>query len=418
MPTDDVRSDIRRLSWARLQHLLPPPGLPRALCLQTLLWSLGAGTFLAGNVVFFTAYVGLAPDQVAVGLSLATACGMLASLPVGRLVDRHGSKRSWSIAAGFEAAVYLSYPFVQSFVLYVVAMSILALAGTAGGAARSRYSYNSLEGDTRVRTLAFVRTASNIGFAAGGGVSGLVLLSPGHGLLILLPLVTGALLVANAVLIRKLPNNDRDGDGKKLGERGYAFRVLRDRGFAFAAVVNAVIGTLTALLTVVLPLWIIDKTSAPRALVAALFVVNTAVVVILQVRVSRGADTPQGGVRLLVRSGLVVAGACVLMIGSTNASVPVIVGVLVTAYLLVTVGELWQSAAEWSLFGALSEASRRAEYQALWGLGAQGARLLAVSGYTLAVVRGGRLGWLGIGVAFAVFSLMATGINKRLNHSE
>ena len=53
--------DVRGL----LSGVLPPPGLPRNLAVQSAVYAIGNGTFLTGSVVFFTRYVGLTPVRTA-----------------------------------------------------------------------------------------------------------------------------------------------------------------------------------------------------------------------------------------------------------------------------------------------------------------------------------------------------------------
>lgn len=54
------------------------------------------------------------------------------------------------------------------------------------------------------------------------------------------------------------------------------------------------------------PLWVVGHTSAPKALVAVLMVVNTGVVIGFQVLVARRVTTPAAAVRASVLSGVLL----------------------------------------------------------------------------------------------------------------
>ena len=92
--TDPTRAE--RTGWrGRAERALPPPGLARRLCLQSALYAVGSGVFLAGNAVFFTRVVGLTPAQVGLGISISGLVAFLVSVPLGKAVDRVGTLRCW-----------------------------------------------------------------------------------------------------------------------------------------------------------------------------------------------------------------------------------------------------------------------------------------------------------------------------------
>ncbi len=72
----------RRRARPRLA-LLPPPGLVRALFIRTLLFSVGAGTFLSMSPIFFLRYAGLSPAAIGAGLTTGLTVGILLGPPMG-----------------------------------------------------------------------------------------------------------------------------------------------------------------------------------------------------------------------------------------------------------------------------------------------------------------------------------------------
>src|SRR5438067_2329107 len=66
-----------------------------------------------------------------------------------------------------------------------------------------------------------------------------------------------------------------------------ALAVLRDRPYALVSFLNMIMLLYMPMLSLILPLWIVQHTHAPRWMVAALLVLNTVAVVLFQVRVAR-----------------------------------------------------------------------------------------------------------------------------------
>jgi predicted MFS family arabinose efflux permease len=158
-----------------LSNLLPPPGLARRLSAQSVLFAVGQGTFITGSAVFFTQVVGLSAAQVGLGLTIAGVVTFVFAIPLGRLADRVGPQRTWALAALGEAVLYLAWPVISGFGAYVAMMVVLELVGTAGNAGRGAYTLDAFSGEARIRSLAFMRSALNVGFTLGALLGGLAL---------------------------------------------------------------------------------------------------------------------------------------------------------------------------------------------------------------------------------------------------
>src|ERR1700759_3213452 len=98
-----------------VDKLLPPPGLPRQLVVQTAVVSVGWGIYLTGGVVFFKQYVGLSAVPIGVGYSVAGFLSLVVALPLGPLADRIGGKRAWVAGALVGVLAFASYPLVARF---------------------------------------------------------------------------------------------------------------------------------------------------------------------------------------------------------------------------------------------------------------------------------------------------------------
>jgi MFS family permease len=274
-----------------LRGILPPTRLERDLALQCVLSAFATGSFLTGTAVFFTQLVGLTGAQVGLGMSIAAGVTLLLQLPLGRLADRVGAKPLWVLASAVEAVLYFAWPFIGGMLGFVAMLSVLAVFETAGRNARNVYRIAVFPRETRVRALAYMRAARNVGYTLGAGASG-VALGIGLDAVRLIPVVTGGLLVVNAVMIAAmLPaitrtvHVDTVEDGLTASPAAW-----RNVGFVVLAACNGVLSSNQVLLNIVVPLWLVERTDAPPVLLAWLFGTNTVLAVLLQVRASRVAD--------------------------------------------------------------------------------------------------------------------------------
>src|SRR5262249_47780046 len=133
---------------------------------------------------------------------------------------------------------------------------------------------------------------------------------------------------------------------------------------------DAVLALNATVLVIGLPIWVVTRTSAPASLVAVLLLLNTVLVIALQVRAAAGAESVPGAGRALAWGGVGVAGSCVLF--ATSAAVPgtvAVVAVLVLAAVVLTAGELWHAAGAWGVSFGLAPEETRGRYLAVFSLG-------------------------------------------------
>ena len=155
-------------------------------------------------------------------------------------------------------------------------------------------------------------------------------------------------------------------------------------------------------LTIGLPIWVVTHTEAPRPVAAWLIGVNTVLVVLLQVRASRGASTVAGATRLQCWSFGALALTCLAAGLSGMVSRWPAVALLVFAALLVTLGELWGESARWWLRYEMAAPTAQGEYGGVFQLGTA---VPAIAGPALVTALPDRLelaGWLGVAAVFLV----------------
>jgi hypothetical protein len=387
-----------------VRHVVPPAGLTRALAVQAMVYAVGHGLFQAGSAVFFTRALGLSPTQVGLGLSLAAGVSLLGTVPLGALTDRYGPQGVWLVGLLVEAALFIAYPFVGGFAGFLAVVTALAVVDAATGVARQVYSINVLRPEERVTALAYQRSALNVGFGLGAAISGGVLAVDTIGAYRGLVWFNAAMMLVTAIFVRRLP---RIPVAPRTTEKTSRLAVLNDRPFMTVSLLAGLLSSHGTLYLVVLPLWVLSHTDAPRSLIAVLVLLNTVLAVLLQVRISRGADTAAGAGRALRNGGLLIALSCLVLPLSALTGGVVTIAVLVVGAVALTLAELVQSAGAWGITSSMPPADHRGAYAAAFQLGGRLENLAAPAGLTALTITTGGWGWLPMAALFAVGGLAA-----------
>lgn len=228
----------------RPSGMLPSTGLERDLALQGVLSAFATGAFLTGTAVFFTQVVGLTGAQVGLGMSIAAGVSLVLQIPMGKLTDRLGAKPVWVVASAAEAALYFVWPVLRGMIGFVAMLSVLAVVETASRNARNVYRIAVFTRETRVRAMAYMRAARNVGYTLGAGASG-VALGIGLPAVRAIPIGTGALLVLNAVMIAiTLPALERHPHTATIEDAfDIAPAAWRNTGFVLLGMCNGVLSS-------------------------------------------------------------------------------------------------------------------------------------------------------------------------------
>ena len=246
---------------------------------------------MTGSAVFFTQIVGLSAAQVGLGLTCAGIAAFLVALPMGKLVDRFGPKKMWAVSATGQAAMFAVWPFITDFKGYVAMAVGMEVIGALGGAAHGAYTIDVLPPDERVRSRAYMYSALNVGFTLGSLVGGIALAFDSNDVLHALPWFTTVVFLVNAAAITRLPrasHDDRTPEDRKVKVPGPG--PLRNPGWLLTTFFGGVFWTNQVLLNIVIPLWLVEETDAPRVLLAFLFGTNTVMCIFLPMAAARGVE--------------------------------------------------------------------------------------------------------------------------------
>lgn len=379
---------------SRVTRLLPENPLARALALRSSLYALGSGAFVTGSAFYFTHVVGLTPSEVGLGLTLAGVASFVTAVPLGRLADRFGPRRVWFVCSTLTAALFLAWPQARGFGAFVTIMVVESVIDAAGSSARSAYTLEAFPREDRVRSMAYQRSALNIGFTVGAGIGGVVLALPTDTGILAIPYATAAILGVGALLILGLPEvGHRSGVPLAAEDEVPTPAALRNVGYLLMSVFNGVLTTNQVLLNVVIPLWLVQETDAPRVLLAWLFGTNTVLAVLLQVPASRGADTVNGALRASQISGAFFVASCLIVLLTHNTVGWVTIILVWIGHVTVTGAELFESAGQWGFQSELSDPNRRGEYQGVSRVGFAIGTLWAPAVYTWLAMNLHAVGW-------------------------
>jgi hypothetical protein len=299
----------------------------------------------------------------------------------------------WAIGALAEAGLYLVFPAIGGFAAFAGIMIGLALVDTAGSAGRGAYTIDVFPREERVRSLAFMRSALNIGFTFGALLGGLALATHSDRVIQLVPLLTAGILGLNALLIGRLPKAPHD-ETPAPARTTITPGALRNRGFLALNFCGGVLGTNQVLLNIVIPLWLVQQTDAPHTLLAWLFGTNTVMAVFLQVPAARGSDTVKGALRATRLAALSFVGSCLIIMVTQDTIGWGTIVLIWLGHVTITGAELFQSAAAWGFTSELSDPERRGEYQGAARLGGTLGSVWAPAAFTYLAINQGMRGWL------------------------
>ncbi len=363
--------------------------------------TIGTGLYLAGSVIFFTTVIGLSAAEVGLGLSVGGIAGFVAQPFVGSMGDRWGPQRVLVLLNLWRAAGFVAYVFTDSFVAFVIVAGLLGVGEHAAYPLYQALAERVVGVTDRVKMMARMRVVDNVGLSVGALLTTLAI-SRGTRIVFDAIVLGNALsfVLAAALLtrVRLLPALDGSDAAPQHRAPLLRLRAVRDGPYLALAAVNGILVSHMVVLGIALPLWVTLHTSAPPALVGILFVVNTALAILFQIRVARGSETLAGGITALRRGGVALAGSCVLfaLAPHWDTTVPVVL-TLVLGVVALTAGELFQSAGAWSLAFLLAPMRSRTEYLATFSLGTSLQLVLGPALVGVGVVDHGALGWLALG---------------------
>ncbi|MEH0842228.1 MFS transporter [Micromonospora sp. CPCC 205711] len=395
----DTRPDGR--SWTVRRGLLPESRPQRVLALATFVNMVGNGLFMVSSALFFTRSVGLSVTQVGLGMGVAAVVGLLAGVPVGHVADRRGPREVYLLTLCAQAVMMAALVFVHSFGLFVAALCLGELARAAGAAARGPL-VRQVGGNQLARYRSYLRSVGNLAGSGAAVAAGFAVQLDSRPAYLALVLGNAVSFLACAAVITALPSLPPLPVPSETGR----WSALRDCGYLAVTALDGVLSIHHQVLLFALPLWIVGNTDAPRWLVGGAALVNTALVVLLQVRASRGVDDTATAARVIRRSGVAFLVGMAAMAAAAGLPGRLAAALVVAGICVHTVGELWHTAGSLELRFALAPAHAQGQYSGLFGFGSGLAGVAAPSVLALCCLTWGAPGWLLLGGVFVAVGLV------------
>ncbi|WP_282693887.1 MFS transporter [Streptomyces sp. CC208A] len=389
----------------------PRPAAPRALLLAQAGNAVGDGAFYVSSALYFTGIVGLSAAQVGAGLAVAWAVGSPAGVPLGTLADRRGPRGVSVLLALVTAAAVASFLLIGSFSAFLAAATLYASAQSGLAAARQALLAGLVAPADRTAVLARLQAVLNGGLAVGAALGGIALHAGTRGAyLAVFALDTGGFLLCALLLARLPAPAPAPASAVAAAGGGSGTAVLRDRPYVVLALLNALMLLRLPVLSLALPLWIVQRTAAPGWTVSALFVLNTVAVTLFQVRAARSVTDLDTAARAVRGAGAIALAACAVFAATAlpGLGAGTAVAVLALGAALLVVAEMRHSAGSWQLGLGLAPADRIGQYQGFYGAGVPVARTLGPLVVTTLLIGAGPAGWLVLGGVF-VLAATATG---------
>jgi MFS family permease len=380
-----------------MSGIIPPGGPRRVLAVAELAGSIGDGAFYACSALYFTRVVGLSATEVGLALTLGAGIGMAAGVPLGYSADRWGPRRATVLVATGSAVTLSALLAVRTYPLFLLVVSAQACCQSGLNSGRQALVAGLASPDQRTRFRAYLQATRNAGLAVGSALGGVALsIDTRPAYLVAIAGDAASVLVA-ALVLSRLP--EVPSAPVEQGEPRLA--VLRDRPYALITLLNALMCVDLPLLILGLPLWIAQHTDAPKALAAAVQVVNMVFVVLFQIRVAGPVTDARTAGRAARRAGWFMLAACVVCAFSGgHRGAVVAAAILLVAAVIQVFGEMMLSAAGWELSFGLAPADRHGQYQGFFGMGPQFARMLGPVLLTTLLLDWGTPGWFVLGGVF------------------
>lgn len=372
--------------------------------------AVGDGSFYVTSALFLTHILGLDPARAGLWLSLAWGAGFVLSTPIGKLADAVGLRGSAVGLSILVAAPLVAMPLMRDEVTFLVLLVVYAVAQSGLIGVRQAVVSVAVPAAERVVVRARLQVAVNAGIGVGAALGGVALAigTPWAFAAVLWGDALGFAVAAMLLVHLRLPvdRSDSRASMPPSGPSPARGGVFRDRRYLAAATLSAVLYLYMPMLSVLLPLFLAGRTAAPTWALAAVFVLNTAGVIALQVKAARVVTSITGAARATGRGGLAL-GAAALLFGlaaipqSPNAALAVVL----TAAAVQVLGEVLVGAGSWYIGFALADPERPAQWQGLFSSGLPLARAVGPVVLIALVLTWSAPGWVILAIVFAAAGL-------------
>ena len=406
----------------------------RILVIATLISRVGRGIFLTVTVLYFTLIVGLAPHEVAIVLGAASAAGVLSSLAGGWLADRTSAKRLLIVLSVVDGVGLVCYVFAHDFVTALVIAVLVGAVEQAANSTRMAIIARAFDGESRVHARAVLRTVTNVAIAVGSGIGALALLAGTADAYRWIIVAAGVMYLAGVTQLVRLPASvdapkrvatdaavittatgstdvAASARAERLARRAHS--PWRDPRYLALSALSAIFGMQFGVGEVGVPLWIANDTAAPEVLVAVVLILNTVIVVLFQVPLSRGTHDLRRAGRVSAVAAWLMAAACLVYAAAAGLPAGFAAAVIVAAAVTHAFAEVLSQAGGWGLSFELADPVQAGTYQGVFSMGYSLGAMVSPLFVTSTALTFGFGGWAILAVVFLASGLGTWVIARR-----
>jgi MFS family permease len=402
----------------------------RILSVATFVVTLGRGVFLSLSTLYLSFVLHLPPAQVALVFGVGSVVGIGGGLVGGPLADRFSSRRIALIALVVGSLALGSYVFASGLAAALVIACVESAAVAIGQTSLSAIQGRAFRGAEGVRARSVLRTLVNIGIGIGSAVASIPLAIGSPAAFRTAFVVAAVVVVAGQLTLVRLParvDRPRTDDDEPVaaeapiepGEESAREAVAdaaaesdgesrrgpwRDPRFLLLSLLSAVLGVQFMIQEVGAPLWIAQHTAAPTAIISVLLVLNTVVVIVFTVPLSRGSHRLRAAGRMTFIAGGLLAVACLAYAVAHGLPVLWACLALVAAAAIAAFAEVLSVAGTWGLSFELSNQARMGSYQGVFGTSFALGSAIGPALITATAITWGWPGWCLLAGLFVVAS--------------
>ncbi|MDT0426272.1 MFS transporter [Streptomyces salyersiae] len=359
-----MKKEAGRVPLAR--RLVVPGGRDgRRMLVVAVIDKVGTGLWAGASTLYFIYVAHLSVAQIGTLMGVSGVLGVAGPPLAGRLADRFPVTRLLVVAQLARGVALLALLTTHEFLPLMLYSALGALPDRASSVLTKLFAAR-VAGPQRTRYQAVQRTAVNIGWAVGGGGAAAVLTvgtASAYQVLLLADVASYLVIAVLTLRCAEPPSPSRVVAGRDVpadapgsaASAGHApgSSPWRDRRYLAFTGTEVWLFLDDSLLRVAFPLWIVHGTSAPVGLAPLVLVLNSVLVVALQVPLSRFAETPAAARRLLLPLSVAFLTGGAALAASAAGGPWFATGAVLVAAAAFTLAEILHSLASWELSVAL-----------------------------------------------------------------
>jgi MFS family permease len=391
-----------------LKSLVPQSRDQRVYLLAVLINVYGTGLIITAMTLYAIKVVHLTAARSGLALTIAGLVGLLAAMPMGRLADRRGPRdvaRLALLLLGVAAAsyVFLAHGFVSYLLVAIVDGSALSASNTASVALLRRVG-----GDNATTFRSQASAVINLGISLGVATAGAAVEINTQNAYRALFLGNALSCLIGVAVLSLLPKYEPLPGAHEESP----LAALKDKPFVAYTALSGGMYMQYLVLNLLLPVWVVFHTNAPRWSISAFVIINTVIVVLFQVRVGKTVQTIGQGGAAFRRAGVVFLLSCsaIGLAGGLPAWGALLL--LAGAAVVHTYGELWHGSGMYALDFGLAPPHAQGQYQGLVSMGNFAGQALSPLILIGLVLSAGRLGFILLGAWFILLGLAAPAVAR------